>query len=267
MADGLQHSAVEDAQARWETGLRYSICTMVTHPEQYANMLESFHARGFAGNDCEYLKVDNTRGNSLDAYQACNLFLSVARGDYIIICHQDIVLIEDDRARLDCLIAELDRLDARWALLGNSGCKAPGRHAVRISDPHGENQRRETFPARVFSLDENFILVRRDANLCASHDLAGFHLYGADLCVTADVSGRTAYVVDFHLRHLSGGTNDASLTRTRSEFINKYAGAFRSRWVMTPSVMMFLSSVRPFSGLMNSRFFARAAYWAGRIWR
>ena len=53
-------------------------------------------------------------------------------------------------------------------------------------------------PAKVHTLDENFIVVRRAANLSLSHDLDGFHLYGTDLCLIADVLGGNRYVIDFH---------------------------------------------------------------------
>ena len=52
-------------------------------------------------------------------------------------------------------------------------------------------------PAKVHTVDENFIVVRRATNLSLSHDLDGFHLYGTDLCVIADILGGNCYVIDF----------------------------------------------------------------------
>ncbi len=65
----------------------------------------------------------------------------------------------------------------------------------------GRTSSKEKLPIRVGSLDENFIVVKRQANLALSHDMSGFHLYGTDLCIIADILGRTSYVVDFHLCH------------------------------------------------------------------
>jgi len=45
--------------------------------------------------------------------------------------------------------------------------------AIRISDPYGENQ--SSSSGACHALDENFIVVRRQANLSLSHDLSGFH--------------------------------------------------------------------------------------------
>jgi len=73
--------------------------------------------------------------------------------------------------------------------------------------------------------------------------------------------------VDFHLRHLSGGTSDATLALARTQFINKYARALRSRWVATPSVVMFISGVNSLSAFMSSRFLTRVAFRLGRAGR
>jgi hypothetical protein len=224
-----------------ERACRFSICTLLTRPEQYQGMLRTFKARGFGGDDCEYLFLDNTKANEYDAYDGLNLFLNTSRGEYIIICHQDVELLDDGRDRLEEVIAELDAKDPSWAVFGNSGGVSPGRLAIRITDPHGANQRTEELPVRVRSLDENFVVVRRRANLALSRDLGGFHLYGTDLCIIADILGWTCYVVDFHLHHLSPGYREASLNQSRVAMIKKYAHALRARWVMTPCELLFLS--------------------------
>jgi hypothetical protein len=156
---------------------RYSICTLVTDPERYSDLVSSFIAHGFAPTECEFLYLDNSAGNRFDAYQGVNLFLRVALGDYIIICHQDIELLNDGRDRLDAVIGELDKIEPTWGVFGNAGGLPSGGLARRISDPQAEDDRQGgPFPIPVVSLDENFIVVRADANIAASADLRGFHL-------------------------------------------------------------------------------------------
>lgn len=247
----LAEIASTNAESRLSEDVRFSICTLVTRPDQYAEMIESFHTRGFSRDDCEFLHIDNTKTNARDAYEGFNFFLNVARGTYVVVCHQDVLLI-DDRAHLERVLAELDRHDPDWAACGNSGGMAPGRLAIRISDPHAMDQRTATLPAKVHSLDENFILVRRAANLSVSRDLGGFHLYGADLCILAEITGHSTYVVDFHLRHLSAGTRDGSLASSRRRLVAKYSRALSWRWVMAPCELVFLSSVPWLSGLLSS---------------
>lgn len=196
----------------------FSICTLVTEAAQHAAMRTSFVAGGFGTDEAEYLHLDNSRGNDWDAYAGIAALLGRARGRYAILCHQDVRLLEDGAACLQQRIAELDALDPAWAVAGNAGVTADGRLALRISDPHGEDQRRGALPARVTSLDENFLLLRRDAGLMPSAGIGGFHLYGTDLCLQARRQGRSAWVIDFHLRHLSAGRVDAAFLDAQHRF-------------------------------------------------
>ena len=223
--------------------VRFSICTLVTDRAEYAGMVASFQAGGFDGPDCEYLYLDNSENNAFDAFSGYNLFLTVATGDYLILCHQDILLLEAGRAELEERLAELDAVDPAWALCGNAGGVPPDGVAIRITDPHGADRSLGSFPARASALDENFILARREANLALSHDLGGFHLYGADLCILAQVLGRTAYVIDFHLRHKSGGTIGADFYASRRAIVAKYRRAFRPRWIATTCTHFIISGL------------------------
>jgi hypothetical protein len=232
---------------------RFSICTLVTRPGEYAEMVGSFVSHGFTPADCEYLYLDNSESNRFDAFRGYNLFLSEARGDFIVLCHQDILLLEDGRAELEERLDELTAHDPEWALCGNAGGVAFTRVAVRISDPYGDNRFIGPFPARVTALDENFIVIRREANLALSHDLSGFHFYGADLCIVADFLGRSAWVIDFHLRHKGVGKKGASYYRQRNDVARKYQRALRSRWIVSTATYFFLSGSPIVSRLLTSR--------------
>lgn len=233
--------------------IRFSICTLVTDLDEYAEMVSSFRERGFGDPDCEFLYLDNSASNAFDAFAGYNLFLTRAAGDYLILCHQDILLLEDGRSALEARLAELDSLDPAWALCGNAGGVVGGGLAVRITDPHGSDQAIGTFPARATALDENFIVARRDSNLALSHDLEGFHLYGADLCIVADLLGRTAYVIDFHLRHKSAGNTDAGFYAARRAAIAKYRRAFGTRWVRTTCTTFSISGIPLLGRVLSTR--------------
>jgi len=221
----------------------FTIATLVTDAVQYSSMVRSLVKGGFTPDDCEYLAIDNRpeatgcpaagRIAQTDAFSGLNRALTEARGDYVILCHQDIRLLEDDRAVLERKLDELDHLDPAWALAGNAGATGPGELALRITDPHGRDQRTKALPARVMSLDENWIVVRKAARIGFSRDLEGFHLYGADLCMTADLMGWHAYVIDFHLEHLSPGKKDASFDAAAHRFEAKWSRALRPRLMQT----------------------------------
>ena len=231
---------------------RYSICTLVTRREHYAAMRESFLAAGFTPDAAEYLYVDNSAGNRLDAYEGIRRFIRSARGEYLVLCHQDVLLTHDRRDVLERRIAELDELDPTWALLGNAGGVEGFKLALRITDPRGE-QTTTPLPRRVHSLDENFIVLRMDANPGVSRDLTGFHLYGLDLCLQARLRGYTAYVVDFHLTHLSGGTRDTSFEEARRRFIERYRAALAPSYYQTTCTTLHVSGSRVLSTLLNLR--------------
>lgn len=215
----------------------YSIATLVNDEQQYQAMLASFRAGGFAEPSVEFLAV---RG-APSAFAGLNAMLGAARGSHVILCHQDVRLLDQGRAALDASLAGLAQRDPNWALAGNAGGAAPGRLAMRISDPHGRDRHLGALPARVMSLDENFIVVRASSGLRFSHDLDGFHLYGADICLVADVLGCSAWVVDFHLEHLSPGRKDRSFAQAEIRFRAKWGRALRPRWMQTTCTLMRVS--------------------------
>lgn len=242
----------EITQGNWSRP-RFSICTLVTDLGQYDGMVKSFVGKGFTHQECEYLYVDNTDVNRFDAYAGYNMFLVDALGDFIILCHQDVELLEDGRESLESRLSALGELDPNWGVCGNSGGVSPGRVATRISDPHGENQSLGPFPTRVVALDENFMVVRRSANLAVSSDLSGFHHYGADLCMVADTLGYSCWVIDFHLRHRSPGSQGPTYRASQQQIIRKWANALRARWVVTSCSSYFIAN-------------SRLAYWpTGRL--
>lgn len=233
---------------------RYTIATLVTDHAQYDAMRASLHSGGF-DRDCEYLHIDNSLGEQVCAYAGLDAMLSEAAGEYVILCHQDIRLLDDDRYNLDRRLAELHDIDPVWAVAGNAGGTATGELAIRITDPHGADQYLGTLPQRVVSLDENFIVVRREARFSFSRDLTGFHLYGADLCLNADIAGWHAYVIDFHLAHLSGGRKDVSFTRMEEAFRARWAKALRPRWMQTTCTLL------PIAGTPIERIAGDVAKW------
>lgn len=220
--------------------LAFTIATLVTDPEQYSAMRASFAERGFTDADCEFLFIDNSGVTQTCAYTGLNRALNQARGKFVILCHQDVRLNEHGRAELEARLLELETIDPAWALVGNAGGAAPGQLAVRISDPHGANQKVGDLPARVASLDENFILVKREANLAFSRDLSGFHFYGADICTLADILGWSAYVIDFHLHHLSPGNPNRDFEIQKEAFRSKWSQALRPRWIQTTCALLRL---------------------------
>lgn len=228
------------------SGPRYSICTLVTRPAEYEQMLASFRSIGFTVADCEFLFIDNSAGNKHDGFSGYNAFLSASRGKFVVLCHQDVAALHDGRAVLDECLEELSALDPFWAVAGNAGATASGANRIRISDPHGKDIATGPFPSVVTAVDENFVVVRRGANLGVTPSMRGFHLYAADLCLSARLLGMRSYVINFHLLHNSKGTADASYITVRNELRR-----FRSS-AMRPAVIASTTSSGAFVATGNA---------------
>lgn len=241
MSNGFpSHVRVIDAAREPDTGVAFSIATLVTRHDEHAEMLAAFEARGFTGADCEYLAIDNTGVRQTSAYSGLNAALAAARGRYVILVHQDVRPV-DDRAALEARLAELDEIDPAWAVAGNAGGVAAGVLAMRISDPHGPDRRVGELPARVMSLDENLLIVRRSARIGFSCDLDGFHFYGADICLAADMLGRSAYAIAWHVEHLSSGRKGPTFSASEVAFRAKWSRALRPRWMQTTCALLRLA--------------------------
>ena len=229
---------------------KYTIGTLVTDMAQYRSAVRSFRRAGFDGDDCEFLYIDNSRQNNFTAYDGLNHLLNHGQGEYVILCHQDVLLDFDGRDELDEQLQGLTRLDPYWAIAGNAGGVGAGELAIRITDPHGADQKTHQLPQAVSSLDENFLVIKSAARLAFSSDLSGFHFYGTDICLLADVAGYNSYVIDFHLRHLSGGNKSPTFFENEAKLGEKYARAFRSRWVQTTCSLVYLTG-NPFGLLVQ----------------
>lgn len=235
---------------------KFSVCTLVTNFEEYQAMIDSFLNKGFTEQDTEFLYVNNSQMNKEDGFTGLNKFIHHSQGEYIILCHQDIRLEFDNKDSLLLKLTELSKIDNKWAIVGNAGaCQNFSKKYIRISDPHGEDKKIGSFPSKVTSLDENFILIKSNANLGLSRDLNGFHFYGTDLCTLADIRGYTSYVIDFHIRHLSPGNINKYFFECKDSFEKQYSNKLRSRFIQTSCTYMTISSSRFINFLLKNKYF------------
>ncbi|AYL93788.1 hypothetical protein [Mucilaginibacter celer] len=240
---------------------RYSICTLVTRKQEYLEMLDTFIKGGFTPDICEYLIVDNSAVNQMDAYQGINSLLQKAQGEYIILCHQDILLIEGQSniQALDKQLAEMDARDPNWGVLGNAGgaTRLYKRMAIKIAYPNGVIDIQGTVPQKVGCIDENFMLVKNGANLALSGDLSGYHLYGFDLCMVAELLGYSAWVIDFLLVHKSEGNVNQSYFEILAQAKTRYTHFMRGRYVNTTIKRFYISGSKLRNWLFDTRVFRR----------
>lgn len=248
---------------RKQYSYKYSICTLVTKSAEYREMVTSFIEAGFTEDICEFLYADNTRENNFEAFGGINRFLQEAQGKYIILCHQDILLHDDKIDVLESRIEEMNVLDSDWAILANAGGINLKHIAMHVTQKTGHRLIETTLPLKAISSDENFILVKNEANLALSSDLQGFHLYGTDICLIADILGFNSYIIDFNVLHKSDGNADKSFYKMRTALKKKYRSAFKSRFMSTTITRFYISGNSISSSAYNTTlllFLARQYY-------
>jgi hypothetical protein len=229
---------------------RYSICTIVNNMAEYEVMKKSYEDNGFTDN-CEYIIADNCDKNVFDAYDAINKFVDLAKGEFVIITHQDIRCI-DSEPKLKSTLQNLALYDKNWAVCGNAGGVHYKKMAYCIND-NGDIKKTDNLPTKVFSLDENLLIINSKARLGLSSNIGDFHFYGTDICIVADMLGYSCYVIDFMVLHLSSG-NLKSMYNMQPSFIEKYASKFRGRLIQTSCTKFYLSNSRFKNKLYNTPF-------------
>lgn len=218
-----------------ESALMFSVCSLVRDQAMYDRLLESFGRFGFTPENSEFLAADNRRGNQFDGFNWHRHMWPRVRGRYVIFCHEDVELIGDGYDELVARLEELETFDPKWLVAGNAGSNwrplnhSRTAHALHISDAFGLDRRGGELPARVETLDENFLVMRRLKPVLNSYDLSGFHYYGPDLCLQAELLGGRAYAIDFHLLHKGKAIADESFGRIRNDLRQKYRRYFPGR--------------------------------------
>lgn len=224
-----------------KTDYLFSICTLVTRKSEYEEMLASYVDKDFTTDICEYLYIDNSEKCTYEAYEGLNIFLQQAKGEYIILCHQDILIHDNDKNDLLNLISEVDLKDPNWGILSNAGGINLKWIATHITQGNGNIIKEDYLPLKVKTVDENFIIVKKSANIALSRDLKGFHFYGTDICIIADILGYSSYVIGFNLTHKSDGKVDESFFKLNQELKKKYKKAFQNRFIATTFSKFYLS--------------------------
>lgn len=209
--------------------MKYTIGTVVSDWSQYNDMQKSFIDAGFTPPECQYISLSNVDSNNYCLYSGYNKILSEADGDIVILVHQDVRASFDDERVLRDRIDALSLTDPNWAVIGNAGSTPSNEWVVRITDKYGNDQNIGRFPEKVQTLDGNLIIIKKSSLVSFSNDLFGFHYYGWDICLNADVRGYNCYVIDWHIEHLGDGDVNEHFYDCKEMFINKWQRAFSKR--------------------------------------
>lgn len=220
----------------------FHICTIANNLEQYSEMKASFVKGGFNEERCRYSLFDNSEGNVYDPYETLSYVQSKTSEPYIIFCHQDLLLDQGHGfEKLIMVLSDLENQDPQWAIAGNAGCNVHHELVAKISDPTTPNWTGD-FPQKVYSLDENFFIVKSSAKIICSQDLNGFHFYATNLCLNAILQGYSCYVVDFHLTHLSSGNFNQAFYQAKEKFYQTWCQQFYFCYFQTTCTEIMIAS-------------------------
>ncbi len=191
---------------------KYSIVTCVSDYEIYEKcLLKSLRLFRNHDNLYEVIPIDN-RNNAYSAAEACNLGMMISNSDYIIVCHQDISLLNDFFSKLDLYIKKLRK--ANWGILGCAGVAIDSSKNVgKIYNTFSSDNISESIDKKVlyydglsdltevYSIDECLFVINKKPDIRFSNELRGFHLYGVDLCFNYSINGYKIYAAELPVIH------------------------------------------------------------------
>lgn len=179
--------------------------------------------------DFEQILIDNTDRKFSSAAAALNHGFELSKGEYVVFIHQDVQF--DDINFLDNIKCQINDLGEN-VIVGAAGIK--GENQIYTNLVQGPNrslagQFTMESPEKVQTLDEVMIATTRDIFQKIKFDAItcdNWHLYGADLCLTASEMNIDSYAIPTALYHLSLGNVDSGYMKTLEKVVKKHKKNF-----------------------------------------
>ena len=141
------------------------------------------------------------------AATAYNVAIDRAKTDVIVLVHQDVYLPKGWIGVVQKALESLSEQDPKWAVAGVWGGRRAGKfvghlYCAGLQRVLGA----ASMPAtEVDSLDEVLLILRRSSGVRFDEQLAGFHMYGTDLCQEAKSRGLKSYAIAAFCIHNTNG--------------------------------------------------------------
>jgi hypothetical protein len=146
----------------------------------------------------QLLVQENYRSASL----AYNDAIEKSQNDLIAFVHQDIILPEHWMSDLERALGYLEEDDPKWGVIGSYGeTRDDNGRGYIYSSGLGIMGRSFLRPAQVQTLDEIVLILRKSSGLRFDERLPNFHMYGTDICMAAEDSGRKNYAISAFCIH------------------------------------------------------------------
>jgi len=135
------------------------------------------------------------------AAKAYNNGIDRSDNDLIVFVHQDVVLGPHWLEDLERAITTLDAKDPSWGVIGSYGVLHDEWRGYIYSSGLGILGAPFEQPVRVRTLDEIVLVLRKSTGLRFDESLPNFHMYGTDICLTAESAERNNYAISAFCVH------------------------------------------------------------------
>ncbi len=179
----------------------------------------------------EMIKINNSNNKFKSAAEALNYGGKKAKGEHIMFAHQDVYLLADDwLERAENFLSKISDL----GVAGVAGTCEIGNSTIKRSIGivyHGSKKeawwgnKNFEVPVEVQTLDEQILIVSRNVFDTLKFDektCDGWHIYGADFCLSARDFGLKSYVLPLPVWHRSEGYNNEEYYQVLHRFLKKH---------------------------------------------
>lgn len=226
-----------------------SLISVYNNDEKLNEMVES--AKIQKNVNVEYILIDNSGQRFKSASEALNYGVSKATGEVIVFLHQDIVFLDSFQLENIYYFA----LNNKNVIFGSAGVKSKienPKGTILSSMYGGESKNKiDTLkqPELCLTLDECLIACHTNClrNLSFDEKICdGWHLYGADLCLQANLlENMKVMVVPMNIWHKSNGNADNAYLSTQNKLGKKYCKKYKiinttNGYVYTNAIKRFL---------------------------
>lgn len=137
------------------------------------------------------------------ASKAYNDGIDKSTNEIIVFAHQDIVFPDFWHKELIRALEFLEETDPKWGVIGCYGNDLHGKGFGYMYCVGNEKLlgRLSVHPSPVQTLDEVVLIIKRSSELRFDDKMPKFHLYGADICMTAASRGKKCYAISAFCLH------------------------------------------------------------------
>lgn len=187
--------------------------------------------------------------NYPSASLAYNSAIDDAEHDLIVFVHQDIYLPKSWFSDLRRCLSLLDEKGVEWGVLGCFGSRkgAAGGLGRVYTNGLGLHGKEIAGPEAVETLDEIVLIIRKSSGLRFDPLLPHFHLYGADICLSARQRGLQSYAIPAFCIH-----NTNQLLRLPPQFYDCYRH-IKHKWEKFLPIYTSCMTISRFDEELNSR--------------